>query len=246
VIAQAVRSAALNVALPPDRKHNPKYRLLIIFLHLMQPAARLYGRISHGLTPWRKRGAGVHLKYLFSLRPRVLTHWSESWRSSEDWLSDIEMQLISLDLGVRKGGNFNRWDLQVIGGLFARCRCLLTIEEHGANRQFLRLKCRPVYTLFPVLLLLPLAALTVYAAFDRQWIICGIFSFVSSVILLKIFTDASNAMHSTEMAFGELSDRAPIRKIQRRFKEVDTTMEYQFHNYVPDAQPALKDLAVAE
>ena len=33
-------------------------------------------------------------KFLFVAGSRTFTHWSEEWRSADDWLSDIEQKLI--------------------------------------------------------------------------------------------------------------------------------------------------------
>ncbi|MGB2690800.1 MAG: glycosyltransferase, partial [Desulfobacterales bacterium] len=46
-----------------------KLRLLTGFLHIIQPMARLCGRLRHGLTPWRRRGSS---HYAFP-RPRKYT-----------------------------------------------------------------------------------------------------------------------------------------------------------------------------
>jgi glycosyltransferase involved in cell wall biosynthesis len=241
VVTQAVISASLNVSLPADKKRNPKYRLLITYLHLIQPAARLYGRINHGLTPWRKRGAGASISYLFNFGPRTMTHWSESWRSSEDWLGDIERELVRLKLAVKKGGSFNRWDLQVNSGLFARNRSLLTIEEHGGGKQQLRLKCWPVYATHSFGLFIVLAGLAALAALDRQWIMAAAFTAMAFTIVGKIIIDASNAMNSLDTAFRKLPDGLESPKQpQRIYKENDPALAYDLHNYIPDEVPELE------
>jgi hypothetical protein len=234
VVTQAAISASANVSLPPEKKNNPKYRLLIIYLHLIQPAARLYGRITHGLTPWRKRGAGVRWGQLFNFGARIFTHWSESWHAAEDWLSDIEQQLSELRVGLKRGGSFHRWDLQASTGLFAKARCLLTIEEHGGGKQFLRFKCWPVYTLNSFIPLILLVALSTLAAIDEQWIMSCLFCVAALAILLRILADASNAINSLRVAVTKLSGKVPMKKMKRHFREIDRGREYQLHNYVPE------------
>jgi len=57
-VAQAVRSAArAELAQGLGRLGRIHRRVWIAGLHLMQPLARLTGRLVHGLTPWRRRGA---------------------------------------------------------------------------------------------------------------------------------------------------------------------------------------------
>jgi hypothetical protein len=41
------------------------------------------------------------------------------------------------------GGPTDHWDLEVRGGLLGGARVLLTVEEHGAGRQYLRARIHP-------------------------------------------------------------------------------------------------------
>src|SRR6476620_9019413 len=119
------------------------YRLLAMALHFTQPIVRLWGRIHHGLTPWRYRGS----RDWANPKPEVLRLWSEKWRSSEDWLRTLEQSLASVSAVVTSGGAFDNWDLEIRGGLLGRVRVRLALEEHGAGRQLLRLRAWPVLSL---------------------------------------------------------------------------------------------------
>ena len=118
-------------------------RMLIAWLHLIQPLARLLGRIRHGVGPWRwtgllrppvrlrhtarqlERGVAVPLKH--ALR-----------RSRECCCASVQ--------AVKKGGDFDHWDLEVCGGLFGCVRAVAMIEEHGAGKQVFRLRAWPQNT----------------------------------------------------------------------------------------------------
>jgi GT2 family glycosyltransferase len=109
-------------------------RATLILLHFLQPAARQLGRASEGLTPWRMRGVTG-----FALPGRhSRTQWSELWRSSEQRLSTLESRLIDNSAVVIRGGNFDRWDLELRGGTLGAARLRMTSEEHGNGRQFVR------------------------------------------------------------------------------------------------------------
>ena len=128
------------------------YRVVITALHLLQPAARLWGRISFGLTPWRRRGTS---SFVFPL-PRSATSWQETWRSADDRLRELETRLRDSGAIVVRGAGFDGWDLQVRGGLLVNARLLTTIEEHGSGRQLVRIKVWPagshwVFTAAPLL-----------------------------------------------------------------------------------------------
>jgi GT2 family glycosyltransferase len=114
-------------------------RGIVIVLHLMQPAVRQIGRTREGLTPWRLRGVSG-----FALpRWRTCTHWSERWRSTEERLADLETELLNHKAVVIRGGNFDRWDLELRGGMLASARLRMTSEEHGAGHQLVRFRLWP-------------------------------------------------------------------------------------------------------
>jgi hypothetical protein len=114
-------------------------RALTGALCLLQPAARLGGRVRTGLAPWARRGAaGVALP-----RPRTLRVWSEQWTSAEDRLRGLEARLAARGAAVIRGGDFDRWDLEVRGGLLGAARVRVALEEHGSGRQLVRVRLWP-------------------------------------------------------------------------------------------------------
>jgi len=160
---QAARSAAhasfSNDSTPWQR--FAKYWLTAL-LHLAQPLARLIGRLRHGLTLWRKRG---ELGFVFPW-PRSFTIWSEEWQPAENWLESLEEGFQSGGAIVRRGGDFDRWDLEVRGGLLGNARMGMTIEEHGAGKQLIRFRAWPRLTLKALAVGVLLVLLSVAAALD--------------------------------------------------------------------------------
>ncbi len=109
VFIQAGISAAKSLATKKFESKTGylKYWGLTTLLHVIQPIARLYGRIAHGLSPWRKRGSNS-FKWSFILKNEIsLTHWSETWKANEEWLSEIEYALIKSRTRVRRGGQYD-------------------------------------------------------------------------------------------------------------------------------------------
>ena len=96
--------------------------------------------------------------------PSTLTHWSETWHAPEAWLQVLEHRLRQSAARVRHGGDFDRWDLEVRGGLLGAVRLLTATEEHGAGRQLLRVRAVPRLTRAARLLVGPLLLLTLGAA----------------------------------------------------------------------------------
>lgn len=182
-----------------------KFWGLTTVLHVVQPFARLYGRIAHGLTPWRKRGSGYYKRRLLFKNKLSLMHWSEKWKSMEEWLQEIEINLIKTKARVRRSGQYDRWDLEVNGGFFSGCRGLLTIEEHGGGKQLLRFKCTPHYSKTGFILITTFSMLSFIALINTSYLVGGILGACSMVLMITYFTDKARAMHDLSNAFSFLS-----------------------------------------
>jgi GT2 family glycosyltransferase len=173
----------------PDRRGRWRLRLLTGLLYLLQPLARLHGRIAHGLTPWRRRGGGG----LGLPVPRTYSFWSEQWQSTEDRVRAITEALRAHGAVIRSGGDWDRWDLQVRGGLLAAARLRIAIEEHGAGRQLVRVRSwphAPVTSIVLGALGAVLAVLAVLSDADAATIALGV---TAALLLLRMLHECGSA-----------------------------------------------------
>jgi O-antigen biosynthesis protein len=148
------------------RKGRWRSSLLTGMLYLLQPLARLHGRLGHGLTPWRRRGTR---RFGLPLR-RTHSFWSERWQSTEDRVRALGVALRREGAVIRAGGDWDRWDVQVRGGLLGAARLRIGIEEHGAGRQLIRVRswpCAPATSILFSVLATTLASFAVFADADR-------------------------------------------------------------------------------
>jgi GT2 family glycosyltransferase len=108
-VAQAATSAARASFPSPARsvRERAQRRGLTAFLHLMQPLARLTGRLKNGLSPWRTRGAVIRAMP----RTRGAVLWSEHWQAPVAWLQALETSLGDMGARVRRGppGQTGTW-----------------------------------------------------------------------------------------------------------------------------------------
>ncbi|MBK5269374.1 MAG: glycosyltransferase [Bacteroidia bacterium] len=207
LVIQAGISAAISfkTAKFKNKKQYLRYWGLTTVLHLIQPVARLYGRIKHGLSPWRKRGSGNYkLSLLFRSR-LSMTFWSEKWKGIEEWLQEIEHNLIRAKARVRRGREYDKWDLQVRCGFFRGSRGLLTIEEHGGGKQLLRFNCRPHYSYIGLILITTLSALTFFSISDASYVVGSILGGVVLILIVSSFINKARAMFDLSNAFLLLS-----------------------------------------
>ena len=142
-----------------------KQRAVTLILHLLQPLARLSGRVRHGLTVWRQRAVpGGAFPF-----PREFTIWSETWSPPASWLECIVTRLRRDGLIVRHGSDYADWDLEVRTGMIAATRLLMTVEEHGGGKQLLRFRLRPCCHDLSLLALFILVPGACVALLDGVW-----------------------------------------------------------------------------
>lgn len=191
-VIQSVLSAkpASFTTQPCSAFKDIKKRAVTALLHLLQPLARLLGRLRCGLAPWRSRGASG---FVFPWR-RTFTLWSETWRAPVTWLETIEHSLNEMKVRVRKSGDFDSWDLEVRGGIFGSARILMAIEEHGAGRQLVRFRAWPQCHFGGIVLFLLFFLLSFGAATDHAWAACIILGIMTLLLPLRMFQECALAM----------------------------------------------------
>ncbi len=189
--------------------HKSRYKrfklwMLTTVLHVIQPVARLKGRITNGLTLW-KNGINhlIHIKRLLFL-PRIITHWSEKWRPMNEWLTLIESSLKSNLNKVGTGGEFDRWDIKNQVGMFASVKSLLTVEEHGMGKQLLRLRFRIIFSVPGLILVAAGAIISALTYISQNYFTFSAFLLISIILFLKILADASGALESVWSALNNL------------------------------------------
>jgi GT2 family glycosyltransferase len=179
-IFQAVVSGSrVCFAVPPvSRLSRFKLRTVTALLHLLQPLARLTGRLRSGLTLWRYKTPGFVMPW-----PRKLAAWTEHWRDPNERLKCFEADLRKAGAYVRRGGDYDRWDLEVRAGMLGFARLLMAVEDHGAGNQFVRVRLSPRYSLLELLPLAVFTVLTAAAALDGAWAAAAILG-LSSILLM--------------------------------------------------------------
>jgi hypothetical protein len=167
-----------------------KLRLITAFLNIIQPLARLYGRLRYGLIPWRWRGTS-HFAFP---KTQTWTIWSEKWQTSESRLQALESALKHVGAIVCRGGDYDDWDLEVMAGLFGRVRVGTVIEEHGNGKQLMRFWLNPRGSMAGFSLFLLFSGLAIGAALDRAWAATAIIAAIALLIFFRIFLECGGAM----------------------------------------------------
>jgi O-antigen biosynthesis protein len=207
-LVQAATSAA-HASFPSEPTSRTKQlslRLLTFALHLMQPVARLWGRLRFGLTPWRRRGwSGLSIP-----RAQSTAVWNEHWRPPEARLEAIESRLQEAGAITCRGGDFDSWDIHVRGGLFAGARVLMAIEEHGGGHQFVRFRLWPVWSALTVTVPTFLA-LAVAAWYAGSAVVGSVLLIGALLVVARVLQEGAGATQAIRAALptAEQDDEDP-------------------------------------
>ena len=165
-------------------------RMLVAQLHLLQPLARLLGRVRHGLGPWSRTGA--------SLGPVPVMYereiWSEKWQSGDARLTEIQSSLLRAGGVATKGGDFCPWDLSVSGGLFGSIRAIAMLEEHGGGKQLFRLRAWPKVPGLALWFLLVMSVIAALAGLDQAGFAAAFTGLMALRIVMLMWVDCAKAM----------------------------------------------------
>jgi GT2 family glycosyltransferase len=202
VVAQAGRGAAHAVFLTPpaSRWHGALRRLVTGLLHVAQPVGRLWSRLRYEIGNPHPLGAFP----VRDLRPVAATAWSATWRDPCQRLRDLEVALRAEQGVVRRGGEFDRWDLEIRRNNFGSARLLMAVEELGGGQQFVRVRAWPVWALRVPLLVLLCGALAVGALRDGAWIAGSVFAAAGTLGAIRSVAAMSAAAGAARRALARL------------------------------------------
>jgi O-antigen biosynthesis protein len=189
-LGQAALSAArVTFTSPlPTRLTLLQRRTLTVCLHLLQPLARLCGRLCYGLTPWRYSVPRLSLPW-----PRMATIWTEHWQDPTERLECLEGVLRASGAFVLRGGDYDRWDLAVCGGMLGTTRLLMAVEDHGSGTQFVRFNSWPRCSLGAVALTLLFTALALAAAMNQARLAATVLGTVAVLLMLRTLQECAGA-----------------------------------------------------
>jgi len=174
-------------------------RTLTGVLHVLQPLARLRGRLQQGLTPWRTRGT-LQRAPLWPTKTSLL---SECWQTPEQRLQSVHAALRAEGACVSLGGEHDRWDLEVRSGALGAARLLMGVEDLPGG-QLVRLRLWPHVAAVGPLLSGLFAALAVAALADHAWFAAATLGLFSLVGALHTIAQGTSAMATLTRALQQL------------------------------------------
>jgi hypothetical protein len=124
---------------------------------------------------------------------RTVALWSQRWCPATEWLEWVESRLRAVGAVFGRGGDFDRWELHVRGGLFGAARIRLAVEEHGAGNQLARYRVWPRCSALSTVLLAAFGALAGAAAVDGARVAAAALATIFGVVALRVASECGAA-----------------------------------------------------
>jgi hypothetical protein len=184
-----------------SRLQRSRLRLLTAALYMLQPLARLCGRMERGLSPWRRMGPARPAPP----RPRRWLRTTAAWTDPIERVASLLELLAARGLVLRSGGDWDRFDASISGGTLAGARLRTLVEEHGHGRQVLRVRAWP-HLGRPVRgLLAALGTATVGLALTDHTEAAAVIAAAATVAALRCALESGRALRAIDHAVRELA-----------------------------------------
>jgi O-antigen biosynthesis protein len=214
-------------AIPSKPKFSRRWRTMVGFFHLLQPLARLCGRFAGGLHPWRNwRASGFAFPRL-----RGFTIWSKMGTSSQERLAALESTLHAHGYMLRRGREFDRWDLDLRIGFFGGAKLWILAEEHGEGKQLIRLRLRPTCKSSGLIILAGLSGDALLASFDELWLPAAIVGTIAIVLALETLRECGAAIAAFLSALGAEGKAALKLEVNRSKHDQPERKEVAFADF---------------
>ena len=220
VLVGALKGAARAefATAPSARPRTMRMRGLTVLLHVLQPAARLHGRLRQGLKPWH---APERASPRIPIR-RTWAFWSTRWSEPRTRLLDLECRLKAIGARTVPGGDFDRWDLEARVGVLAAARLLLAVEDHEGGAQLVRLRAWPRCSVAAAAIIALFGAIAVIALLDHEPVVAialaGLGAAQLALLAVEATALATAVAHAVEQVDEEPvpTRRAGLRRRVRR------------------------------
>ena len=185
---------------PRSRLERARWLCLTGLLHVVQPAARLWGRLRPDPASRQSGQSGKPGRWRPLAWPgrRAWWLWTEEWREPALHLEALEGELAGADFS--RGGDFDEWDLEIRGGSHGSVRGCMAVEDHGSGTQLFRFRTWPNVGMPVVLGVTMSLGVAALAAADGAWLVAGLLSGLAAAMALPALLACARASATIRQA----------------------------------------------
>jgi hypothetical protein len=131
--------------------------------------------------------------------------WRLAWRGRERSIEDLELELRRDGVAVRRGGDFDSWELAAWCGTLGHARARLAVEEHGAGKQRVRWRLWACASSPAAGLAGLLGTLALGAALAHAWLAATVLSGFSAALAWRLVRDCGMALGALDRALRRIA-----------------------------------------
>jgi hypothetical protein len=124
-------------------------------------------------------------------------------------VTSIEESLKANGSTVFRGGDFDRFDLVVPGGVSGAVRLLTAVEEHGAGQQLIRIRLWPFWSPISRWVVTLGAGLAVAAASGSAWVAATLLGLIALGVAARALLDCAGAAATARRAVSQIMADKP-------------------------------------
>jgi hypothetical protein len=127
------------------------------------------------------------------------------------WLEALEGRLWKMGASPIRGGDFDRWDLELRAGRLGAARLWMAVEEHGGGRQLARFRARPKYSGEALVAISLLLALAAGAALSHASGDAAVLATIGGVLVLGVIWEGARATNAFARTLEGLQDTVVVQ-----------------------------------
>jgi hypothetical protein len=135
--------------------------------------------------------------------PRAVARWTERGEAPDARLRCLEQMLHAVGSTVRRGGDWDRWDLEVTCGMLGAARLIMAVEDHGAGNQLIRIRWWPSVSAAALTLAAGTVALSAAAQFDGGWPAAAVLGIAAAWVIVCAICQCGAAVAAIERTVSE-------------------------------------------
>jgi hypothetical protein len=167
--------------------------------------------------------------------------WSEVWHAARDRLEGVESVLKQLGGVVRRGGDFDNWDLEIRSGLLGSARLQVVAEEHGQGKQLVRWRVSPKCSEIGLIVLSTLIAISVGAGTARAWTACATVTMMGLLLGLSVLQECEAATALALRAIQERqAEQSSAQLVSGHFRRATDAAPQSIASCVPRMRPMVE------
>jgi hypothetical protein len=139
------------------------------------------------------------------------------WVDPDERRTRLEQTMMEMGFTVWRGNSYERWDLEIVGGLFGSARVLMAVEDHGSGKQYVRFAAWPRYSRLALALGFLGALIAIVAASEGESFVAFVLGAGAALLSFATISEAGRSQAAILTAAAQQQRHKPREFSVNRF-----------------------------